>query len=151
MYSQHCYIILVSFIFVIITCFRIREKRNLAILESREKRRIEKPRLPRTAKKVSADVVEQTMGDLGVEIDVQDEDVSNTHTHSHTMIVQLSRDSANDDKIAIVITHDNLNDRPEVELVTAMYMSVELISVMIMLLGLQYTWTEKIYLCTSVT
>lgn len=48
---------------------RIREKKRLMILESREKRRIEKPRLPRTAKKIQMKTMETELGELGVEVD----------------------------------------------------------------------------------
>ena len=39
------------------------------MMESREKRRIEKPRLPRTAKKIDTIRMSREMGDLGVEMD----------------------------------------------------------------------------------
>lgn len=48
---------------------RIREKRKLVMMESREKRKVEKPRLPRTAKKMVASQMEKTMEDLGVEFE----------------------------------------------------------------------------------
>lgn len=48
---------------------RIREKRKIVMLESREKRKVEKPRLPRTAKKMLASKMEKTMEDLGVEFE----------------------------------------------------------------------------------
>ena len=56
----------------------IKEKRQLHILESREKRRHEGSRLPRTAKKVSAGDVEQTLGEMGVEMDTQDNKVNSS-------------------------------------------------------------------------
>lgn len=51
----------------------IREKRKLITLESREKKTVEKPRLPRTAKKLSVKRMEKEMEDLGVEIQDKDE------------------------------------------------------------------------------
>ena len=56
-------------------CYRIRERRKLQILESREKRKVEKPRLPRTAKKIQTKKMEAELGQLGVEIE-PDDDVS---------------------------------------------------------------------------
>jgi nucleolar GTP-binding protein len=53
------------------TARKIREKKKLIMLESREKRRIEKPRLPR--KKMSTDKMNKELGDLGIEMD-SDED-----------------------------------------------------------------------------
>ena len=47
---------------------RIRDKRKLKIMASREKRRIETPRLPRTAKRVRASSVRTEMADLGVDM-----------------------------------------------------------------------------------
>jgi len=44
-------------------------------MESREKRKVEKPRLPRTAKKIETKKMERQLGQLGLEI-VPDEDVS---------------------------------------------------------------------------
>ena len=54
---------------------RIRERRKLQILESREKRKVEKPRLPRTAKKIQTKKMESELGQLGIEIE-PDDDVS---------------------------------------------------------------------------
>jgi len=54
---------------------RIRERRKLQIIESRQKRKVEKPRLPRTAKKIQTKTMEAELGQLGLEIE-QDEDVS---------------------------------------------------------------------------
>lgn len=48
---------------------KIREKRKIIVLESREKRKVEKPRIPRTAKKVDKQRLENEMEDLGVEIE----------------------------------------------------------------------------------
>ncbi|CAC5358662.1 NOG1 [Mytilus coruscus] len=56
------------------TAGRIREKRKLIVLESREKRTIEKPRLPRTAKKLDTKRMTSEMGELGVDVDVGDEE-----------------------------------------------------------------------------
>ena len=56
--------------------YRIREKRKLAILESRERRRLEGPKLPRTAKKVDLNEMGEKMEELGVELDMEDEEVS---------------------------------------------------------------------------
>ena len=53
---------------------RIRERRKLQIIESREKRKVEKPRLPRTAKKIQAKKMEAELGQIGLEIEL-DEDV----------------------------------------------------------------------------
>ena len=50
-------------------CFvRIRERRQLIYMESKEKRKVEKPRMPRTAKKVSSKDLINQMDDMGVEI-----------------------------------------------------------------------------------
>jgi len=54
---------------------KIREKRKIKIVESREKRRVEGPRVPRTAKKISSDKMQSELGDLGVEF----EEPENTH------------------------------------------------------------------------
>ena len=54
---------------------RIRERRKLQIIESREKRKVEKPRVPRTAKKIQTKKMETQLGQLGLEIE-QDEAVS---------------------------------------------------------------------------
>lgn len=55
--------------------FRIRQKRKLKIVTSREKRRVEKPRMPRTAKKIDPKTMVAEMGQLGVVIDQDDETV----------------------------------------------------------------------------
>jgi len=47
----------------------------LQIIASREKRKVEKPRLPRTAKKIQTKKMEAQLGQLGLEIE-PDEDVS---------------------------------------------------------------------------
>ena len=54
---------------------RIREKRILKVMESREKRKVETPRLPRTAKKVQAQKMETDMAELGVAVDTGDTEV----------------------------------------------------------------------------
>ena len=48
---------------------RIREKRQIIMLESKEKRKVEKPRLPRTAKKVDSNSIVNTMAEMGVDIE----------------------------------------------------------------------------------
>lgn len=53
------------------TARKIREKRNIIMLESKEKRRVEKPKLPR--KKMSTDKMNRELGALGIEMD-SDED-----------------------------------------------------------------------------
>lgn len=53
---------------------RIREKRTLAVMESREKRKIETPRLPRTAKKFTVTEMGDTMEGLGVDINRSGDD-----------------------------------------------------------------------------
>ncbi|KAK2178094.1 hypothetical protein NP493_563g04039 [Ridgeia piscesae] len=58
------------------TARKIREKRILKVMESREKRKVETPRLPRTAKKVRAGKMETEMAELGVTVDTAD-----TETH----------------------------------------------------------------------
>lgn len=50
---------------------KIREKRKIIMLESKEKRRVEKPKLPR--KKMSTDKMSRELGALGIEMD-SDED-----------------------------------------------------------------------------
>jgi nucleolar GTP-binding protein len=56
---------------------QIRDKRKIAILESREKRKVETPRLPRTAKKIETKKMETELEGLGIELE-QDEGVE-TH------------------------------------------------------------------------
>ena len=58
-----------------VVCCRIRERRKLQIIESREKRKVEKPRLPRTAKKIQTKKMEAELGQIGLEIE-HDEEVS---------------------------------------------------------------------------
>lgn len=53
------------------TARKIRKKRNIIMLESKEKRRVEKPKLPR--KKMSTDKMNRELGALGIEMD-SDED-----------------------------------------------------------------------------
>lgn len=48
---------------------QIREKKKIMILESREKRKVEKPRLPRTAKKIQTKTMESELGERGVDVD----------------------------------------------------------------------------------
>ena len=43
------------------------------MLESREKRKVEKPKLPRTAKKLNTKRMTEEMGELGVDIDTGEE------------------------------------------------------------------------------
>lgn len=51
-------------------CFnRIREKRQIIVMESREKRRVEKSRMPRTGRKVNPNEMEEELGKLGVDFD----------------------------------------------------------------------------------
>ena len=40
------------------------------MMEARERRKVEKPRLPRTAKKLDTSRMTREMGDLGVDVDV---------------------------------------------------------------------------------
>ncbi len=42
-------------------------------MESREKRKIEKPRLPRTVKKFDTNRMKAELGELGLEVDTDDE------------------------------------------------------------------------------
>ncbi|XP_041372056.1 nucleolar GTP-binding protein 1-like [Gigantopelta aegis] len=51
----------------------IREKRQIMIIESRERRRVEKSHVPRTAKKVSRSRMEGEMGELGLDMNNMDE------------------------------------------------------------------------------
>lgn len=48
--------------------FRIREKRRLRILESRERKSVQRAQLPRTGKKVQASKIAAGMDELGVDI-----------------------------------------------------------------------------------
>ncbi len=50
---------------------RIKDKRKIMILESREKRKVEKPKLPRTAKKLDTNRMKGEMEELGVEVEDQ--------------------------------------------------------------------------------
>ncbi|CAD5123844.1 DgyrCDS12150 [Dimorphilus gyrociliatus] len=54
------------------TARKIREKRKIITLESREKRKIEKPRLPRTAKKIDTGDIQKELGELGLDIEDND-------------------------------------------------------------------------------
>lgn len=51
---------------------RIREKKKIMIIESREKRKVEKPRMPRTAKKMKTTTMETELGAMGVDVDASD-------------------------------------------------------------------------------
>ena len=42
------------------------------IIESREKRKVEKPRMPRTAKKMKTTTMETELGAMGVDVDASD-------------------------------------------------------------------------------
>ncbi|KAK3597055.1 hypothetical protein CHS0354_022058 [Potamilus streckersoni] len=55
------------------TAKKIREKRNMITLLSREKRKIAKPRLPRSARPRSRSEMEEEMEELGVEIENKNE------------------------------------------------------------------------------
>nr|KAG5700521.1 hypothetical protein BaRGS_025233 [Batillaria attramentaria] len=55
------------------TARKIREKKKIMILESREKRRVQKAKLPRTGKKVDPDDMEEQLEELGVEFDASGE------------------------------------------------------------------------------
>lgn len=55
------------------TAAKIRHKRQIITLESGEKRRIQRPRVPRTAKKIDSKKMEESMEALGVEIENKDE------------------------------------------------------------------------------
>ena len=55
----------------------------LKVMESREKRKVETPRLPRTAKKVQSTRMESEMADLGVPVDTGDKEVSVTVVMTH--------------------------------------------------------------------
>jgi len=78
-------------------CFRIRERRKLQIIESREKRKVEKPRLPRTAKKIQTKKMETQLGQLGLEIepDAEVSIYSVVLTSLQTVTLQLNILSAN--------------------------------------------------------
>lgn len=56
------------------TASKIREKRMLITMESREKKKNEKPRLPRSAKKMNVTDMEESLGAMGVEFDSDDEE-----------------------------------------------------------------------------
>ncbi|PVD37279.1 hypothetical protein C0Q70_04276 [Pomacea canaliculata] len=51
------------------TARKIREKRQIIVMESREKRRVEKSRMPRTGRKVNPNEMEEELGKLGVDFD----------------------------------------------------------------------------------
>jgi len=53
-------------------------------MESREKRKVEKPRLPRTAKKIETKKMKVELGQIGLEVE-HDEDVSAQFNFSTTM------------------------------------------------------------------
>jgi nucleolar GTP-binding protein len=52
---------------------QIRERQKLKILESREKRRVEKPRMPRTGKKITETAMKKTMATVGLDVDMDKE------------------------------------------------------------------------------
>ena len=53
--------------------YRIRNKRKLIMMESREKRRVEKPQVPRSAKRVSSKQMQGELEDLGIEMDEKEQ------------------------------------------------------------------------------
>jgi len=53
--------------------FSIRERQQLKIIASREKRRIEKPRMPRTAKKITEKEMKTTMSEVNLDVDMSAE------------------------------------------------------------------------------
>lgn len=55
------------------TANKIREKKKLMILESREKRRVQKSHVPRSGKKVNPEDMEEQLGEVGVEFDAAGE------------------------------------------------------------------------------
>ena len=58
------------------------------MMESREKRKVEKPRLPRTAKKLDTNKMAAEMGDLGVDVDTKgDVSVSLETVHINILIL----------------------------------------------------------------
>ena len=65
---MHTYVRSSMYLFLLI---RIREKRQLITLESRERKKCAKPRLPRSAKKLDANRMEKEMEELGVDISDQ--------------------------------------------------------------------------------
>lgn len=73
------------------TASKIRNKRQLITLESREKRRIQRPRVPRTAKKINAAEMEKSMETVGVEIDNKDETHFNRQRSRSSSKVALKR------------------------------------------------------------
>ncbi len=64
-------------------CDRIVDKRKLMVMESREKRRIEKPRVPRTATKLDTQRMSAEMGELGVDVNMDDEVRAHAQAHSN--------------------------------------------------------------------
>jgi len=52
---------------------KIRDKQKLMIIESREKRRVEKPRMPRTAKKITEGALKKSMAGVELEVDMGDQ------------------------------------------------------------------------------
>ena len=49
------------------------------MMESREKRRVEKPRLPRSAQRATKRRMEQELGELGIEMDSDDDQVKDLY------------------------------------------------------------------------
>merc|ERR1719402_1706149 len=51
------------------TAAKIREKRKIMVMESKEKRRIEKPRIGRAAKRMDMTAMKSELGELGIEME----------------------------------------------------------------------------------
>jgi len=74
------------------TAAKIKEKRKIITMESREKRKVEKPRLPRTAKRIDTDRMKKEMGDLGLDVeDDTDNHLSRMRSLSTTRRQTLKR------------------------------------------------------------
>jgi len=70
---------------------KIRAKRKVQILESREKRKVETPRLPRTAKKITTSKMSSELGELGIEVEQDDSDTHLGRARSRSVNKRVAR------------------------------------------------------------
>lgn len=66
----------------------MQEKKKLAIVVSKEKRRVKGPRVPRTATKIETKKVESSLKNLGVDVDM-DEEVRHSYLVLHNLVLLL--------------------------------------------------------------
>lgn len=61
------------FLLTLLVWFRIREARALLVLESRARKSIRTPQIPRSSRSVSVQKIRKELGDRGLDVDMQDE------------------------------------------------------------------------------